>query len=336
MTTTTLRQLLWRHYRGMLLPVLVIMGLTGLKAATNLTQNSGKLFNNAGYMASDSDLLMLAVSVVIAIILGWLMFTWDNYTAFNHYLLALPVTRKQIYRAKVSMFTGMFIGGYVLMQAVFLSLLVLIKRSDAIYNLNWSVDLRYLLSQLACLVAAMSVSAVWGLWLGQTVGSAITTFIFMCSLPFAFDGLMNILAYLTGQKPWTINPLNELDQSTWLGFSVLIAGSLVIWLGCTYLNRWAFDHLSLESTGDYFLFPKLRPIFLWGVIAYLTVAVSFSSFGMLLVEIVTTHYNQTIPWYQSVIMAILVAYLTWSIGRWILYRPDKIRNAFKFKRLDNH
>jgi len=333
MTNATLQRILWRHYRSMLLSVTLIMGITGVKAATDLANQSGRLFSGTGYVTTDSNLLMMAVSLIMAMVLGWLMFIWDNHTNFNHYLLALPVTRRRLYRQKVGLFMGMFVVSYVVMQAIFLGLLKLIKQPQASYNLNWGTDLRYVVSQLVCLVAILSVCSIWGLWLGQTISSALATVIFMGSLPFAYDGVANITALLAGKKDWSINPLALIDQSTWPGFAVLVMIGSLVWVGCYYSNRWAFERLSLESTGDFLVFPQLRPVFLWLVIAYLTVAVSFSSFGILLVSIVTNHYRATLPWYQNVILAVIVAYLTWSIGRLVLYRPDHPRAAFKFQRL---
>ncbi|MFC6182524.1 acetoin ABC transporter permease [Lactiplantibacillus daowaiensis] len=333
MTQQTLRQLLWRRYRAAFTTTLIVMLVAGIKAATDLVHSQSRLFTNTGYVASNSDITMLMVAFLATTILGWLVFAWDNHTDFNHYLFALPVTRRQIYRQKVRLLIETVVVGYIGMQVLFLGLLRLIKRPTAVYNLNWGTDLRYLISQLLFLVAMLMITATWGLILGQVVASALTTVIFIGSLIFLVEGASNIVADVFRVKLWRVAWLGNIDQSTWTGFSVFVVVSLIIIIGLIYLGRVAFEHLSLENMGDYLVFPKCRQLFLWLVIAYLTVAISFSSFGTLLLQLVTNNYSESVPWYQSTLMGPIVAYLTWSIGRWILYRPDHVSDAFKFKKI---
>ena len=333
MTNTTLWRLLWRRYRVLLGTALVVMGLVGIKAATDLVGTVGNLFTKHGYITGNADSLLMFMTFVVVTVLGWAIFAWDHHTDFNHYLFALPVTRRRIYRQKLQLLLTTVAGSYVLMHGLFLGVLGLIKRSTMTYNLNWDNDLRYCVSQLMFLLAVLMVAMTCGLWLGQIFASALTTVIFMASWLFAINGFSTILMDLTGIQLWRVHWIYYFDQSTWSGFSILVLGSLAVIVALYYLDRWAFEHLSLEETGEYFLLPQFRQTLLWLVIVYLTVAVSFSSFGHLIIQMVTNHYVADLPLYQNVLLAVVVAYLTWSIGRLILYRPDQVRTAFKFKKI---
>ena len=150
------------------------------------------------------------------------------------------------------------------------------------------------------------MAATFGLWVGHVLASALAGFIFSCSLVFAYNGLINIVAGVTSSK------YHQVDV----------------------LNQWAFEHLSLENSRDFFRFPQLRMAVLVFAIVYLIVAISYSQFGLGILGMITDHYREQMPLPAGIIMTVLVAYLTWSLGRWFLYRPDKFRDVWTFKRLE--
>ncbi|WP_262344673.1 hypothetical protein [Lactiplantibacillus plantarum] len=89
---------------------------------------------------------------------------------------------------------------------------------------------------------------------GHIFASALATFVFVCSLPFAYDGLINLAAGLTKLKYEQVDVLGQLPSwkpggllTTWVICGV-IGGGLYL------LNRWAFEHLSLENSGDFSAF----------------------------------------------------------------------------------
>ncbi|MCJ8184261.1 hypothetical protein [Lactiplantibacillus pentosus] len=68
-------------------------------------------------------------------------------------------------------------------------------------------------------------------------------------------------------------------------------------------------------------------------IGYLIIAISCSQFGAGIVGLLTDHYKPQLPLVTFILLTIAVAYLTWSLGRWFLYRPDRFRDAWTFKKL---
>jgi len=314
--------------------------LTGLKAASDVATADGatigrtvRAFTSGGYTAEMSGSTMLIVNFIVVLILGWLTFMWDNYTNFNHYLFSLRATRQQLFTQKLIIFGSTIIGSFVMMHLLFLGTVRLLIHHVASYNLSWGPELRYSFSQLMFLLAMYAIVATIGLWLGQAVASALFTIISIPSLIFALEGALNLFSYATGVDPNRASYLARLDQSTWSGLGIFTIVSALIISFLWLMDYWAFQHLSLENAGNFMLFPRFRLAFLWLTVIYLAVAVGFSTFGRTVYAIVINSYTGEIPFSISLIIAIIVGYLTWSVGRLLLYRPDHAWDAFKFKKL---
>ncbi|AVK64316.1 hypothetical protein C5Z26_09400 [Lactobacillus sp. CBA3606] len=333
MTNQAVRRLLWHRYWGVLLVACGLALIGGVRAAINTAILADKVFLH-GAPANDNGVPMLLAIFGMVIILGWFTFMWDNYTNFNHYLLALRATRQQLYQQKIGLFMSTIVISDVLMQGVFLGLVRLLTHYPRAYNLNWGATLRYTISQLMFILALYLLVATIGLWLGQPLASALVILIFLPSLVFFYDGVLSLSAKLMQVSSIKIDPLHQLNQATWPGFWLVTMGALVVIIGLYGLNRWASQHLSLKNSGDFLLFPQFRTLFLWLAVVYLSVSVGFSGFCTLLLNTVTSQAYDQFPWSQGIIMAIVTAYLTWSIGRWLMYRPDRVLDAFKFKKLN--
>jgi len=340
MSNHEVRRLLWHRYRGILGTAIAVLLITGFKAANEVVTANGvaikattRAFTSGGYTASVGGTTMLFVNFIVVLILGWVTFMWDNYTNFNHYLFSLRATRQQLFNQKLVIFGSTVVGSFVAMHFVFLGTLRLMIRRAASFNLSWGPELRYTFSQLMFLLALYAIVATIGLWLGQAVASALFTIISIPSLIFALEGAFNLFSYAIGVNPYKTSYLADLDQSTWAGLSLFTGISLVI-IGFLWLmDHWAFKHLSLENAGNFMLFPRFRTVFLWLTVVYLAVAVGFSSFGRTVYAIVVNNYAGEMPFGVSLVLAIVIGYLTWSVGRLILYRPDHAFDAFKIKKL---
>lgn len=340
MSNHEIRRLLWHRYRGILWTAIAVMLFTGFKAASEVATANGmavgkltRAFTSGGYTAGVGGTTMLIVNFIVVLILGWLTFMWDNYTNFNHYLFSLRATRQQLFTQKLLLFGSTIIGSFVAMHLLFLGTLRLLIHHAASYNLSWGPELRYTISQLMFLLALYAIVATIGLWLGQAVASALFTIIAIPSLIFALEGVFNLFSYAIGLNPYQTSYLAALDQSTWAGLGLFTGVSLVIIGFLWWLDNWAFKHLSLENAGNFMLFPQFRLVFLWLTVIYLAISVGFSSFGRTVYAVVINSYAGEMPFSISLILAIVVGYLTWSVGRLILYRPDHAFDAFKFKKL---
>jgi len=340
MSNHEIRRLLWHRYRGILWTAIVVLLITGFKSASdtaiisnNVAGNSARLFTSGGYTAENGGIPMLVVNFIVILILGWLTFMWDNYTNFNHYLFSLRATRHQLFTQKLVIFGSVIVGSFVTMHLLFLGTLRVLSHHAVNYNLQWGPELRYMLSQLLFLLALYAIVATIGLWLGQAVASVIFILISIPSLIFALEGVFNLFSYAIGVDPYHTSYLAHLDQSTWPGLGLFAGLSLVIIGFLWVMDHWAFKHLSLENSGNFMLFPRFRLAFLWLTVFYLAIAVGFSSFGRTVYAVVINSYVGEIPFSISLILAIIVGYLTWSVGRLLLYRPDHSWDAFKFKKL---
>lgn len=340
MSNHEVRRLLWHRYRGILWTAIAVLLITGFKAASEVMaandvaiKATTRAFTSGGYTANIGGTTMLIVNFIVVLILGWLTFMWDNYTNFNHYLFSLRATRQQLFTQKLVIFGCTIVGSFVAMHVIFLGTLRLLIHHSASFNLSWGPELRYTLSQLMFLLALYAIVATIGLWLGQAVASALFTIIAIPSLIFTLEGAFNLFSYAIGVNPYNTSYLASLDQSTWAGLGWFSGVSLLIIGFLWVMDNWAFKHLSLENAGNFMLFPRFRMAFLWLTVVYLAVAVGFSSFGRTVYAVVIDNYAGEMPFSISLALAVIIGYLTWSVGRVILYRPDHAVDAFKFKKL---
>ncbi|RDG11558.1 acetoin ABC transporter permease [Lactiplantibacillus paraplantarum] len=334
MTKRKLWQLLWRHYRTLLLTAGVILLLAGIKEGYSVTHNPSLYIaaHATNFTLTSVTGVRTIASLGVSFVLGILLFLTDNFTNFDQYLFSLPVTRRQIYRRKIGLLIGTLISGYVVMEVSFglIAWRAIVNRH---VQINWNATLYEDLETLAAILTLSLLAATFGLWVGHVFASVLAAFIFTCSLVFAYDGLINVIAGLTGLKYRQVDVLGRLQGHQLSGVLTILALCLVI-SGCLYwLDQWAFEHLSLESSQDFFRFPQWRGAVLGFSIGYLIVAISCSQFGTGILGMVTDNYRAQMPLLAGIIMALVVAYLTWSLGRWFLYRPDKFRDVWTFKKL---
>ncbi len=336
MTKRKLWQLLWRHYRTLLLTAGGVLLLVGIKEGYSIAHNPSRYVaqNVSSFALMEATHLRMetVVAIIVSLVLGVALFLSDNFTNFNQYLFSFPVARKQIYRRKIGLLIGMLVSAYMLAEAVFglIAWRVLAKQQ---VRIDWLTTLYEELGILAVMLVFGLLAATFGLWVGHIFASALATFVFVCSLPFAYDGLINLAAGLTKLNYEQVDVLGQLPSwkpggllTTWVICGV-IGGGLYL------LNRWAFEHLSLENSGDFFRFPQWRGAVLGFSIIYLIVAICCSQFGNGVLGLLTDNYHAHMPLSTGIIMALVVAYLTWSLGRWFLYRPDRFRDAWTVKKL---
>ncbi|MDY1543281.1 acetoin ABC transporter permease [Lactiplantibacillus pentosus] len=336
MTKRTLWQLLWRHYRVIVLTGIVALLLAGIKEGYSIVQRPSLYIavNEISFtLTSANGIRMgLVVSILVSLVIGVVLFLNDNFTNFDQYLFSLPVPRRQIYRRKIGLLIGTVVSAYVLAEAIYglITWRVLVNRHVGV---NWVGSIYEEVEILALIITLSLVAATFGLWVGRVFASALATFVFTCSLPFAYDGLINIVAGVTGQTYRQADILGTLSSQHPSGLLIVLVICGVISGSLYWLNQWAFDHLSLENGQDFFRFPQLRGAVLSFSIGYLIIAISCSQFGAGIVGLLTDHYKPQLPLVTFILLTIAVAYLTWSLGRWFLYRPDRFRDAWTFKKL---
>jgi len=337
MTNRKLWQLLWRHYRTLLLVAGVLIILAGVKEGFSAVHDP-KLYlvdfmNQQTFAIPSGGNLRVLVTIVVSFVLGLVLFLSDNFTNFDQYLFSLPVMRRRIYRRKVGLLVGTLTCSYVLMEGVYLAIIHRMLMAKHI-QINWTASLYEGLESMAIILTLSLLAATFGLWVGHVLASALAGFIFSCSLVFAYNGLINIVAGVTGSKYHQVDLLNRLNGDHWSGMVTIVLICLVLGALLYWMNQWAFEHLSLENSRDFFRFPQLRMAVLGFAIVYLIVAISCSQFGLGILGMITDHYREQMPLLVGIIMTVVVAYLTWSLGRWFLYRPDKFRDVWTFKRLE--
>lgn len=336
MSNQNLQRLLWRHYRGLFLTAIIVMAVAGLKDGLTVI-NQPQIYISRGAFSAvlDGGSWRVVAAVVSCFTLGLTLFLNDNWTNFNHYLFALPVARHRIYRQKIGLLLVVITGSYAVMETLFILMIHNVLPQRHAY-LDWSLSWRLLLGQYILFVSLAMIAATFGLWVGHVLASTIAGVVFCCSLIFALDGVTNLLAGILRVKYNQVNLLTIMNVDHWSGVSVTVVVGLVVCGLLYWLDRWAFNHLSLENSREFFRFPQLRSAVLWFSIVYLTIAVSCSAFGLTVLGILTDHYREHMPLSVGIVMAIVVAYLTWSLGRWFLYRPDQFRQVWTFKRLDQN
>ncbi|WP_048000925.1 hypothetical protein [Lactiplantibacillus herbarum] len=337
MTNRKLWQLLWRHYRTLLLVAGVLIILAGIKEGFSAVHDP-KLYlvdfmNQQTFAIPSGGNLRVLVTIVVSFVLGLVLFLSDNFTNFDQYLFSLPVTRRWIYRRKVGLLVGTLTLSYVLMEGSYLLIIHRILMAKHI-QINWTASLYESLESIAIILTLSLLAATFGLWVGHVMASALAGFIFSCSLVFAYNGLINIVAGVTGSKYHQVDVLNQLNGDHWSGLVTIAIICLGLSAFLYWLNQWAFEKLSLENSRDFFRFPQLRMAVLVFAIVYLIVAISCSQFGLGILGMITDHYREQMPLPAGTVMTVAVAYLTWSLGRWFLYRPDKFRDVWTFKRLE--
>ena len=92
----------------------------------------------------------------------------------------------------------MLVSAYMVAEAVFglIAWRVLAKQQ---VRIDWLTTLYEELGIMAVMLVFGLLAVTFGLWVGHVFASALATFVFVCSLPFAYDGLIN-LAGLTKLK----------------------------------------------------------------------------------------------------------------------------------------
>ncbi|WP_262340413.1 hypothetical protein [Lactiplantibacillus plantarum] len=123
MTKRKLWQLLWRHYRTLLLTAGGVLLLVGIKEGYSIAHNPSRYVaqNVSSFALMEATHLRMetVVAIIVSLVLGVALFLSDNFTNFNQYLFSLPVARKQIYRRKIGLLIGMLVSAYMLAEAVF-------------------------------------------------------------------------------------------------------------------------------------------------------------------------------------------------------------------------
>lgn len=337
MTNRKLWQLLWRHYRTLLLVAGVVIVLAGVKEGFSAVHDPKSylvdFMSSKQFAIPGGGNLRVLVTIIVSFVLGLVLFVSDNLTNFDQYLFSLPVTRRRIYRRKIGLLIATLTSSFILMEVCYFLIIQRTLRTQHI-QINWTTSLYEGLEAIAVMVALSLLAATFGLWVGHVLASALAGFIFSCSLMFAYDGVINIMAGVTGSKYRQMDILSRLNGDHWSGLLTIVVICLVLSSLLYWLNQWAFDHLSLENSRDFFRFPQLRMAVLWFAIVYLIVAISCSQFGLGILGMITDHYREQMPLLAGIIMTVVVAYLTWSLGRWFLYRPDKFRDVWTFRRLE--
>ncbi|RRK11267.1 acetoin ABC transporter permease [Lactiplantibacillus garii] len=332
MSNQKLRQLLWQHYRVFFLTAVIALVAAGVKEGFSVV-NQPELYMPAGaFKLEDGGGLRIMVAIVVYFSLGLTIFLHDNWTHFNHYLFALPVVRRRIYRQKMGLLVLATTVGYVLMQAVYWLIIQSALAKQHAYFV-WGNSWRIQLGQLILFWVLMLIGVTFGLWVGHVFASAFAGFVFCCSLIFAYNGVINLIAGITRSSYRQVDVLNRVSEGAWSGLIIIIGAGIVFGGFLYWLNAWGFDHLSLENSREFFRFPQLRSAVLWFSIIYLVIATSCSEFGLEILGLITDNYRESMPFGTAVVMAVVVGYLTWSLGRWFLYRPDHFRDAWTFKKL---
>lgn len=333
MSNQQLRQLLWRHYRTLFLTATVILAVAGLKEGLSNANQPNMYIAAGAFTLQYSSGLRLLVAMAVFFVLGLAVFLNDNWTNFNHYLFSLPVTRRRIYRQKMLLLSSTLISSYLLMEIIY-SLLVQRVLAKRHAYFDWNTIWKEELVQIAIFLVLMMITVTFGLWVGHILASALAAFVFTCSLIFAYDGVTNLLSGMLGVSYRQVAWLDHLNWDHWRGMLLTLVICVVL-IGLLYwLNRWAFEHLSLENSREFFRFPQLRGAVLWFSIIYLMIATSCSQFGLELLGLITDNYRSTMPVPAGIVMAVVIGYITWSLGRWFLYRPDRFWDAWTIKKLD--
>ncbi|WP_318767253.1 acetoin ABC transporter permease [Lactiplantibacillus carotarum] len=333
MSNQKLRQLLWRHYRALLLTAMGALILAGLKEGFSVVNQPQTYIAPGAFTLESGGGLRVLIAVAVYFVVGLTVFLHDNWTNFDHYLFALPVMRRRIYRQKMLLLMSTTTVGYVLMQVVYwLTIQSVLPKYRAYFA--WGNSWRVQLCSMAALLVLMLIACTFGLWVGHLFASVFAAFIFGLSLIFAYNGIINLIAGVLRVKYRQVDLLNNLDPGTWLDMGVILGAALIIGSGLYWLNRWGFEHLSLENSREFFRFPELRGAVLGFSIVYLVIATSCSEFGLEILGLLTDNYRSSMPFGTAVVMAIVIGYLTWSLGRWFLYRPDRFKDVWTFKKLD--
>lgn len=330
MTKRTIWQLLWRHYRTLLLSVIGIQILVGIREGITVLEY--RLIPRGGFTFASVSGWRLAAAALIFFAVGLAVFLMDTSTHFNQYLFSLPVARRKIFRVKMGLITASLVSGYLLMEVAYG---LVINNRLAKYHAywDWSVAWKLELVQLSMLLALSLLGMTFGLWLGHLLAGVIFGTGFACSLVFAYDALNRLVAAALGVSVNQARWLESIDARYWPGLVLAVGLLWLVSVGLYGLDAWAFDHLSIENDREFFRFPSLRPVALWFSIIYLMITISCSQFGLGLLQLLTNQYYEVMPLSLGIVMAILVGYGTWGLGRWFLYRPDHFRRAWTMKKI---
>lgn len=332
MSNQKLRLLLWQHYRVLLITAVVALALAGLKEGLSVVNQPQVYVSGGQFTLETGGALRVLVTLAVYFALGLTVFLHDNWTNFNHYLFSLPVARQRIYRQKIGLLVTSTTVGYVLMQLIY-GLIVQTALPQRHAYFYWGNSWMIELCQLAMLTVLLMVAVTFGLWVGHIFASVVSGIVFCCSLLFAYNGILFLISKITGINSRRLDLLNNVSEGTWPGMLIILGICLVLGGFLYWMNGWGFDHLSLENSREFFRFPELRGAVLWFSIVYLMIAISCSEFGIEILGLLTDNYRQSMPLGTGILMAIVVGYLTWSLGRWFLYRPDRFRDAWTFRRL---
>ncbi|CAM3218577.1 acetoin ABC transporter permease [Lactiplantibacillus plajomi] len=333
MANQKLWQLLWRHYRPILIAAVVALMLVGLKSGMSVVANPRGYIAGSVYNLNNGGDLRAFVAIIVFFALGITMFLHDNLTSFDHYLFGLPVHRRQIYRKKIGLLVTAATTGYVGMQLVYW-VTIQSTLTHRHVTVSWGASLWMMVTQWLMLSVLLMVAVTFGLWVGHLFASVVAGVVFSCSLLFAYNALVYITAAVLRVNYRRVDVLNHLQAETWGSLAVIAAVAIVLGGFLYWFNGWGFDHLSLENSQEFFRFPQYRSAVLWFSIIYLSLTTSCSEFGLTVLAILTDNYRSQMPLLTGIVMAIVVAYVTWGLGRWFLYRPDQFRTVWTTKRLD--
>lgn len=332
MTKQTLRGILWRRYRWLLIVAVLVLAFTGVRVALNIKQEPSLYLSPGAFSIADESVSMLFVTFVVTVVVGLTLFLSDNATGFSEYLLSLPISRRQIYRQKLALALAAVIGGYVLMQGLFIAVLQTQFHSHRNW-FDWSATGYFALYQIAWWTVVLLVALTFSIWVGHLVASIFGALIFFGSTLYAYDALINVVSGIAQVHYQQVDFFTNLNPTTAGGVIGHLLICAVIIVGLYLANQWAYEHLSLENLGEFLLIPRLRPVVLWSTMGYLALAVSGSQFGWSILTILTGHDYSDAPVLGALVMAVVVAYLTWGLGRWLLYRPDHFYRVWGLHKL---
>ncbi|MGX7162459.1 ABC-2 transporter permease [Enterococcus massiliensis] len=223
--------------------------------------------NETYYHVSGS--LFSRLVILLVALAGFLLFFVDEKTAFNRFLFSLPVSRKELFRKKITHIAFPLLGSVICGQLLYTFIFYF-----GIPQPYMNVELTRLLFSVAnnfCLIVlALSLSIFIGSMVGNLIFGPLTWLIFIgyvSLVPQAVNYYINLGELAQGNDSHVMSNLGNLlfileigkTSGRWyMGLLALIlSGLFLLW---AYRN---FQKLSLEHDGDYLLHSHSRfPIFL--------------------------------------------------------------------------